>query len=557
MMSRSFWSSLWLAPAILGATAFAAAAEPVQNSQPSTSNSVQLEQISDYTDSEEFAPLAGQVTSVSQLSDVRPTDWAFQALQSLVERYGCIVGYPDRTFRGNSTLSRYEFAAGVNACMDRINELIAASTADLVKKEDLLALQKLQEEFAAELATLRGQVDALEARTATLERQQFSTTTKLNGEVIFAISDVFGDQGAGGNDLPDELILTNRVRLNFDTSFSGKDRLRTKLEAINVTPYARGGNGDTGTNMTRLGFDGDGDNSLGIDELWYRFPLNNNLTVQVDAFGGEFQDGIIYTFNPLFQSSGTGSISRFGRFNPIYRLPGDDAAGVSFRYKFADQVSFEAGYLAGGNAGGTSNPANPEEKNGLFDGGFAALAQLVFRPTTNWDLGLTYARSYFPSGAVNLSRSTGSELSRRPFSNGVATSGNHFSAQSVYRFSPQFTLAGWFGYTRAEAQDDILLLVDDGDNANIINWGVALGFSDLAKEGSLLGLIVGQQPRVIDNDSAFGDEDDANWHLEAMFRYPVNDNIDITPGVLVILNPENNDGNDTIVVGTVRATFKF
>jgi len=65
-----------------------------------------------------------QVTSVSQLSDVRPTDWAFQALQSLVERYGCIAGYPDRTFRGNQALTRYEFAAGVNACLDRISELI-------------------------------------------------------------------------------------------------------------------------------------------------------------------------------------------------------------------------------------------------------------------------------------------------------------------------------------------------------------------------------------------------------------------------------------------------
>lgn len=40
-----------------------------------------------------------QVTSVSQLSDVQPTDWVFQALQSLVERYGCIAGYPDGTFR--------------------------------------------------------------------------------------------------------------------------------------------------------------------------------------------------------------------------------------------------------------------------------------------------------------------------------------------------------------------------------------------------------------------------------------------------------------------------
>ncbi len=76
-----------------------------------------------------------QVTSITQLTDVKPTDWAFQALQSLVERYGCIVGYPDKTFRGNRALSRYEFAAGVNACLDRINELLAAATADLVKKK--------------------------------------------------------------------------------------------------------------------------------------------------------------------------------------------------------------------------------------------------------------------------------------------------------------------------------------------------------------------------------------------------------------------------------------
>jgi hypothetical protein len=60
-------------------------------------------------------PLA-QVNSVSQLSDVQPTDWAFQALQSLVERYGCIAGYSDGTYRGNRATGRYEFTAGLNSC---------------------------------------------------------------------------------------------------------------------------------------------------------------------------------------------------------------------------------------------------------------------------------------------------------------------------------------------------------------------------------------------------------------------------------------------------------
>jgi len=41
---------------------------------------------------------------------------------------GCIAGYPDGTYRGNRALTRYEFAAGLNACLDRVNELIAAAT---------------------------------------------------------------------------------------------------------------------------------------------------------------------------------------------------------------------------------------------------------------------------------------------------------------------------------------------------------------------------------------------------------------------------------------------
>ncbi len=74
--------------------------------------------------------------------------------------YGCIQGYPNKTYRGNRSLTRYEFGAGVNACLDRMNELIATSTAELVRNVDLLAVQKLQQEFATELATLRSPLNA-------------------------------------------------------------------------------------------------------------------------------------------------------------------------------------------------------------------------------------------------------------------------------------------------------------------------------------------------------------------------------------------------------------
>lgn len=137
-----------------------------------------------------------QVTSVSQLSDVQPGDWAFEALRSLVERYGCIAGYPDGTFRGNRALSRYEFAAGLNACLNQVERLISANVSDFVRKPDLVTLQRLQEEFKVELASLGTRVDKLEGRVATLENNQFSTTTKLIGQVEFGLTRAFGDKKA-------------------------------------------------------------------------------------------------------------------------------------------------------------------------------------------------------------------------------------------------------------------------------------------------------------------------------------------------------------------------
>ncbi|MDY6899754.1 MAG: iron uptake porin, partial [Cyanobacteriota bacterium] len=275
-MKKQIWNILKLSPVITAATVFTAngaLAEEI-NQQGS-------QQVTPVAELSEEAGSMGQVTSVSQFSDVQPTDWAFQALQSLVERYGCIAGYPNGTYRGNRALTRYEFAAGLNACLDRVNELIATATANIVTREDLATLQRLQEEFSAELATLRGRVDALEARTAELEANQFSTTAKLKGEVIFALSDAFGE-AIDGTDLDgssDNTTFTDRVRLNIDSSFTGTDKLRVRLQARNVTRY----DNVTGTDMARLAFDGEDNNDFEIGELWYQFQLNDALRVKIDA----------------------------------------------------------------------------------------------------------------------------------------------------------------------------------------------------------------------------------------------------------------------------------
>ncbi|MEG4501460.1 iron uptake porin [Microcoleus sp. F10-C6] len=476
-----------------------------------------------------------QVTSVSQLSDVRPTDWAFQALQSLVERYSCIVGYPDGTYRGNRALTRYEFAAGVNACLDNITKLIG-STGNLVTRDDLAILQRLQEEFAAELATLRGRVDGLEARTAELEANQFSTTTKLRGEVVFLASDTFGDAvGTHENDST-STTFGYRVRLNFDTSFTGRDLLRTRLQAVNLPNY--GASTATGTNMARLSIDGQSENAFTLDKVYYRFPAGN-ATVWLGPKGLNLDD--IAPVTTPFGDAAIGSISRFGRYNPaIFR--GSEGAGAAVNYNLG-AVKATVGYLAS-----DGDAPNPADGRGVFDGSFTALGQLNLSLGQAFDVGVSYTRKYNRAGDVGIMGGTGSSLANRPFGQSP-TAADNFGVQVNFKPSQRFQLGGWYGYTKAEQ-------LRGGDNeATIQNGALFLALPDFGKPGNLLGLIAGVPPKVTESDLARDRK--TSYHLEGFYRFQVNDFISVTPGVYVILNPEHNDKNDDIWVGVLRTTFTF
>ncbi|PPS45158.1 iron uptake porin [Chroococcidiopsis sp. TS-821] len=546
-MTKIFWNALRLSPVLLGATLLLA--DRVQANETPADIVVPTATTSQVASQVEPAPQMvisqaptnnslAQVTSVSQLSDVQPTDWAFQALQSLVERYGCIAGYPDGTYRGNRALTRFEFAAGLNACLDRVNELIATATADQVTREDLATLQRLQEEFAAEIATLRGRVDALEAQTAELEANQFSTTTVLNGEVIFGISDVFGDSAVGGADLEYNTVVGARARLNFDTSFTGKDRLRTRLQAANLDNNSD----ETGTAMTRLGFDTNTGNDVEIDDFYYRFPIGNAALVQLNFTNAELDDNI-FTFNPAFESSGSGAISRYGRFSPIYRQA-EGGAGITLTLNPDGPLSLSGAFFA-------PDAEDPGTGSGLFNGAYGAIGQLSWRANDTFSIGATYARTYQNTeSGINLFGSTGSANANAPFGE-VATEANHYGVQASLKLGTTLNLSGWVGYSTADA----LAGPNAGADANMFYWATALAIQDLGREGSQLGLIFGQPPRV--TDSALVEDPDTSYHLEGLYRLQLTENVAITPGVLVIFNPEHNNANDTIYVGTLRTTFSF
>jgi Carbohydrate-selective porin, OprB family/S-layer homology domain len=505
----------------------------------------------------------GQVTSVSQLSDVQPTDWAFQALQSLVERYGCIAGYPDGTFRGNRAATRYEMAAALNACLDQISDRFAT-------KEDLATVKALQEEFKTELATLKGRVDGLEARTKTLEAQQFSTTTKLQGEVVMAVQygDVTGTRNSrvplrSGRDVATNFSPNSRatalarVRLNFNTSFTGSDLLQTQLEVGNggqdllSNGVFQGQSPEQGGGGAGLGlFDAGGvdytsaDSTVRLRRLAYSFKPIKNLTVTIGPkiFPSDFIDFNSYANNSAQDfSSGVFINNPLIINNTVDTLGG---AGAAFDYKFGTSgVTVRGVYVAssptnstgaGAIANGFGGAAGAGTGGGLFGDPYQASAEVEYAKAFGADKKNNFAvRGQFTNSSVNDVHQNIVGI------NAEATFGRFgVFGRGGYSITPSFVngpLGGVLGATK---------------NDGILTWQAGVGVKDLFIPGSLLAAAIGQ-PYVVLTQAG-----PQQTNFEGFYRFPINDNITITPAVMVI-NDFGNTRTNTAVQGVLRATFSF
>lgn len=536
-------------------------------------------------------PTAEQLDQATEAIRIKPSDWAYQTLQALNAKYGC-----SETLTGGKSMSRSEFATSLNGCVQSIEELVArkprkkifkkrrvapapavetpsaapepvvpqAPVAPVeppapveaaeppVSQQDLDRLKQLVQSFSTELQGVDARVQSLDEKVAKLKEQSFSTTTKLVGEVIIGINGYGGRNTAVGTNAKNTTTLSDRVRLNFDTSFTGKDRLRTRLQSRNTTAF---NSGVTGTNMTRLGFDGDEGNNTSVSLLQYSFPLSPQTKIIAETVGSEFNENM-NTFNGELSSSGSGSISRFGRFNPVYRLSGDGAS-LTINHKFSEDFGLAVGYAVPG-----TSVASPTVGNGIFNGSNSIISQLSFRPSDDLNLGLVYARAYSADGN-NITGGTGSSTANRPFGSAtapVATSSNHYSALASYKVSPNFILSGWAGFVEATRE------AAGGGTASSSNYAVSLAFPDFGQKGNNLAFVVGVPPKLnARNVPAIGTtaavtttgNPSTSYHIEALYKIKLSDNLAITPGLLLITNPDHSSANPTEYVGTIRTTFKF
>ena len=483
----------------------------------------------------------GQVTNVDQLRDVAPTNWAYEALRSLVDRYGCISGFPNQTYRGSQALSRYEFAAGLNSCLNQIERLIASSNS--VVREDIeyfnLLKLELERDFAAELATLRDRINEVESRTAVLEDSSFSTTTKLNAQIVNYVLGTFGDEQPDGNDIDDEITFSSRIRLNFDSSFTGEDRLRVRLQARNVTSPATSG----GTNSLALNFEGDNQNNVEIDDLYYTFPINEKFRALIGANGVDVDD-----FFDVFPTMGLAydTLSLFTAYNNlIYDNANGGGAAVGLDYDILDSVNLAIGYWA-------TNPADPTGDNGLFNGNYAAGANLnIALLDERLNFAIAYLRAYQGTGSgYDLAGFVGTDGATDPFDD-RANSANNYGLAASFQILEKLAIGSYGGYTTAST-------IDDNADADILNWSAYLTYSDLLKEGSAFIVAFGQPPTLIDSGGdAIADDPDTPYLLNVEYQYQLNDFIQLTPGAYALFNPNGDSDNETIYVATLRTIFSF
>ena len=488
-----------LAPVALGMIAPAAA----------TAADLNLAAVNQYSTGE-------QVSSVTQLSDVRPTDWAYQALSNLVEKYGCVAGYPNGTFGGQKAMTRFEAAAILNACLDRVTE----STDEL---------KKLLAEFDTELTVLTARVDGLESKVGKLQAQQFSTTTKLKGEANFVLGGVPGYKTTSGA-TAGNTAFNYDLRINLDTSFTGKDLLRTRLRSGNFSAQPFG----SSSSLLKLDkaetSQGTGTTSnIWLDRLYYTFPVGQNVKLTAGAL-------VRNTELAWIPSAYKSDILDFFQLG-----------GTSGVYNKATGAGFGAQYTQPGKQGFVANlnyiaENGSDSSTGVFDseGKLNLLGQIGYR-ATQWGAAVGYRYGTYGTRVRNYNALGGGSgaLTNGQDSNSVAF--NAYWQPKTSGIIPSISFG--YGYNAVNGTGSRT------GATNSQSWFTGLQWSDVFAKGNAAGVAYGQPSNSENAPKAS--------LLEVFYKYRVSDNISITPAVFYVSDNQGSKNAASNWGGVIQTTFKF
>jgi len=567
----NLFQQLLLAPAALGLLA-PIAAQAADVSSLSGASAASAYSAQQDTDAFRAWQSQNQVTSVAQFSDVQPTDWAYQALSNLVERYGCVAGYPESTFKGKQALSRFEAAALLNACLDRVTEVTDE-------------LRRLQKEFSKELAVLKGRVDGLEAKVGKLEAAQFSTTTKLQGDTKWSLGAL--SFGSGNNAAPNGTNGTNTnaqaagglafnydLRLNLSTSFTGKDLLYTRLRSGNYSGSPFNGTTYRLVTLDQAFASSAGNDVFQLDRLYYRFPAGKELTVVV---GPKMRNTETLAITPFYYSD----LDVLDTFR-VWGAPGvyNKATGGGAAVIWKQNVKKGKPYFAA-----SLSYVAPSSQAGALNAAGGIMNQLS-SSNVNTQIGYqadqwkaTFGYRYGQCGSTSASRGADSTQAAGnsevcPSTYGTGT--NSFALGLAWTPKKNGTVvpsisAGW-GLT-AYSQEDVAVPATTatqsaqlavGNIAATQSWTVALQWKDAFIKGNSAGMAVGQ-PSFVTALRNGQTPQDGNFAWEWWYKFQVTDNISVSPALFYLSNPSSAGAATSTTVnsganvfgGLVLAQFKF
>jgi hypothetical protein len=476
-----------------------------------------------------------QQIDLQQPVDIKSSDRVFQSFRSIVKRYNCLSPSTETSFDRIQQITRNKFAQELNDCVDRLKNSVA------VASEDLNILQQLQTEFAAEITALYGKIERLDTDIAKIESQQFSTTTKLVGQAIFAINAgtfggdrIIAPRGAIVSTSQPNATSLYRVSFDLNTSFKGNDLLKLRLVA------ASNGSNDNAAGLLEpnfgsvLDFAVPGREQVSLGRLYYTFKPIEDLSVTIgpQMVAPDFVDLNRYA-NASFRDFSTAAIT-----NNFILLPRPGGAGAAIDWRPNQrQFSARAVYIA--SSGATGLPENQQ-----FLGGGSPNDIRLFPLAGGGATGGLFGDPYL--GVVELEYAPTKSIALRLQYSGGELLGSKFQVVGVnteVAISPQVGLFARYG---AGFYPNTTL----GD-IRPQYWSAGIAFQDLFTKNDLAGIGVAQ-PFLL---TAVGNASQTNF--EAFYNIPVSKSLRVSPIVQVITNPANQSSNSSIVTGTIRAVFSF
>ena len=463
-----------------------------------------------------------QATSVTQFTDVKPTDWAYQALGNLIEKYGCIAGMTDSKFAGGQTLTRFEAAALLNSCLERVTE-------------NTDELQRLANDFAKELTVIRGQVAKLEKKIGSVEAQQFSTTTKLKGEATFVLGGVDGARTSTSANIGNTAFNYD-LRLSFDTSFTGKDLLKTRLRSGNFSSQPFG----SSSSLFKLDKAETYANTMTLDRLYYRFP---GLAKGVYLTAGAQVRNTEMAWVPTAYRSDILDFFANAGAPGVY----NKATGSGFGVEWSQKVKKgKGGFVA--NLNYVAQNGNDSTK-GQFDedGSLNTLAQVGYRAP---QYGIAFGYRYGTEGTrvrnFNALGGGSGALAANQTSNSYAF--NAYWQPKKSGIIP--SVSGAYGWNTVSLADNKQTPCGATDSQT---WMAALQWSDVFAKGNAAGVAIGAPG----NAASLADDKKAMMG-ELFYRYKVSDNISVTPAVFYVSNNQGLKNNvSDYYGGVIQTTLRF